>query len=182
MTSPSPVDSLGPGPLTTPPEYMNHPVTTLPRNSSTCPHGCQNTTFRGAYEHNRHMKEQHRCPYEACLGPTFQTPESQKEHVEQVHGGVFPYRCGPCALEGTPKTYKRGEKLNNHFKDAHAASAHQIRTALLCKDPSCSTTKGGISFLSEDQLKRHHQCEHAVQFSEQACMPDLIDRKYISER
>jgi hypothetical protein len=99
--------------------------------------------------------------------------------VDQDHGGE-PWRCGTCAVrEGASKAYKRDEKLRAHLKDYHRMPADQSWSAIPCTRPGCHTNPGGRFFLSENDLKVHHQL-HDVELSAEVLATDSIRGEYFS--
>ena len=128
-----------------------------------CPHDCRKT-FRRQHDLGRHIKEQHTCPLQDCVGKLFPTPTERKRHLQnEHHENGFMYKCGSCGLNGPPsRAFTRREKLKKHFNDSHRITEPQWST-FQCREYPCYVEEfcGGTWFLSQDQLNQHIRSDHA---------------------
>ncbi|KAF2107443.1 hypothetical protein BDV96DRAFT_653787 [Lophiotrema nucula] len=123
---------------------------------------CSDKSFSRKADKERHDKEQHRCPHRRCKGRWFSV-DARRLHMTS-HGNInVHFKCGSCDLVGKHKsTFKRCEKLRNHFAAVHGVRT--IHSRFQCFDPACYDEGliGGIYFISRGDHDQHLLLEHNI--------------------
>lgn len=123
-----------------------------------CPYQCTPKKFGRKAEKERHIKEQHKCPWSECKDKDF--PSGKGDHEDKHPVG---FKCGSCALAGIPvNVFKRSDKFRNHCKEKHGPSNDSTFFQFKCDTGSCYIEKdcGGVFFMSEHDLRRHTRSKH----------------------
>ncbi|KAF2875481.1 hypothetical protein BDV95DRAFT_275358 [Massariosphaeria phaeospora] len=130
-----------------------------------CPEGCENVKFSRKYDTTRHIKEQHRCPYQGCEARKF-TPDERRRHSKMHNERGLGFDCGSCRLFGlSVKPFTRSDKLKKHFKELHGTHDHIRYSDFQCMESPCWTGNkscGGVFFTSQEELDKHFRIEHLL--------------------
>ncbi|KAF2114542.1 hypothetical protein BDV96DRAFT_600508 [Lophiotrema nucula] len=153
-----------------PPSSTTNPAPTVQNTNRIQCSECKVRSFGRDADRKRHISEQHRCSHQDCTGRKF-TKQQLKDHRGYHGNQSADYRCGSCELRGRSKTtFKRGEKLRNHFVSIHNAPKRFVFDTFACLNSGCyhGGYSGGVYFISLDDLDRHRHAEHGPTGNERA--------------